>query len=170
MLPEDAAMNRWTRPLLACLIASAALPAAAQAEAPPLDATSLARCATQVLSLRQESARLIQKNTVLDQRRTQINQRSDAFDAERAALDPDDLNAGLNYRQRLKQHQSETLAFNAQIEAYKDEVRSINTVKQDYDRNCANRSYRRADLEAMPESARNAMRRGLSDVQVPYLD
>lgn len=163
-------MKRWTRPLLVCLIAGTAVPVAAQTQAPPLDASSLARCASQVISLREESARLIQKNTVLDQRRNQINQRSAAFDAERATLPADNLEAGLNFRQRLKQHQSETLAFNAQVETYKDEVRAVNAVKQDYDRSCANRSYRRADLDAMPAQAREAMRRGLSDVQVPYLE
>lgn len=158
-------MNRSLFALVAVLACGSV-----QAELPPLTADGLARCAAQVQSLRAESQRLVQKNTQIDQRRNFINARTAALDAERAQLPPDQLAAGLDFHTRAKRHREETVAFNAEVEQFKREVIAVNQVKQDYDRSCANRSYRRKDLEAMPETARNAMRIGLSDVQVPYLD
>jgi Skp family chaperone for outer membrane proteins len=163
-------MNRWIAPTLTALACALAAPGAAAQPAAPLAPDVLARCAAQVQQLREESARLTQKSAETDVRRNTINQRSAALKAERDALKPDDLEGGLAVRQRLQDHHAQTLAFNAEVEKLKTEIRQVNVLKGEYDAHCANRSYRRADLEALPEAARNAMRVGLGGVQVPYIE
>jgi hypothetical protein len=165
---ENDAMNRWTlsaAATLGLLLGSPAL----QAESAPLSAEALARCANQVHTLRDESGRLTAKNAEFDQRRTAINQRSVALKAEREQVPPNDLQAGLAMREKLKLHHEQTLAFNASVEQLKREIDSLNALKRDYDGNCASRSYRRADLEALPSAHQEAMRAGLGGVQVPYI-
>lgn len=152
----------------AALLLCISLPVKA-ADAAPLTALDLARCAAQVETLRTDSATLTQKNAEYDLRRATINARSAALKAERDAVKADDLEAGLAVRAKLKEHYDQTVAFNADVEKLKVDIRNLNALKKDYDDRCANRSYRRADLEAMPASAQAAMRAGLGGVQVPYL-
>lgn len=163
-------MIRWIAPTLTTVACVLAAPHAAAQNTAPLAPDVLARCATQVQQLREESARLTQKSAEADVRRNAINERSAALKAERDALKSDDLEGGLAVRQRLQDHHAQTVAFNAEVEKLKTEIRAVNVLKREYDANCANRSYRRADLEALPESSRNAMRVGLGGVQVPYIE
>lgn len=158
------------QPLLAAALTAVLGSGVAQAQDQALTREALARCAGQVQTLREEAPRLTQLNASYAEKRRVINARTAALQAERKTIDPDDLAKGLDYRQRMQQHSSETLAFNADIEQLKREVVAIDALKTDYDRNCAQRPYRRSDLETLPESARNAMRAGLSGIQVPYLD
>lgn len=141
----------------------------ASADSPTLTPQDLARCAAQVETLRTDSATLTQRNAEYEVRRNAINARSAELKAERGAVDPDDLDAGLAMREKLKSHRDFTVAFNADVAKLRADLQALNALKQDYDNRCANRSYRRADLEAMPESARSAMRAGLGGIQVPYL-
>lgn len=142
----------------------------ARAEAPPLSAPELSRCATQVQNLRAESLRLTQKNTEMEPRRRAINERSVALKAERDAVPADDMDRSLAVRQSLQEHHAQTVEFNTQVEQLKREIVAVNALKQDYDRDCANRPYRRSDLAALPDAQRSAMQVGLGGVQVPYLD
>lgn len=155
--------------LAACVVAGFAADHAS-AEGPPLSANELARCASQVQTLRGESARIDQLSKQHDQTRARIAQRNAAFQLENQALATDDLKGGLELRQRVQQHNAETSAFNAEIDKIREEITALNALRDDYDRHCARRSYRRADLDHLPEPARNAMRAGLAGVQVPYLD
>lgn len=135
-----------------------------------LSIQALAQCATQVQHLREESARLNRHNGELDVQRKDINQRSAALQAERASLAPDDVEKGLNYRQRLQAHNANTLAFNARIEQIRLDIDAINVRKLEYDRECAKRPYHRADLDTLPTAQREAMRAGLSGVEIPYIE
>lgn len=142
---------------------------AAAANNTPLTAPALQQCANHALTLRTESARLLRENAALDVRRASINQRLDALQTERAALPPDDLDRGLALHERNRQYQEDARVFNEDIDTYKQKVIALNEVRQTYDAECADRSYQRSDLEALPAAAQDAMRRGLSDVQVPFL-
>lgn len=160
-------MNGWKA---AMAVLGVTITATTYAGAPALTPDALARCASQVQSLREESSRLNQLNARYDGTRKLIDNRSAALQTERDALDPDDLAKGLDFRQRMQRHTDETIAFNAEIEQLKRDVSAIGALRTEYDQNCAQRPYRRADLDALPEAARNAMRAGLAGVQVPYLD
>lgn len=151
------------------LVTGTAVAQAPASQPPPLSPDALARCATQVQTLRSDSAALTQKNAEYELRRKAINERSSTIKAERDALKPEDVDAGLALRDQIKQHTAQTLAFNADVEQLKREIEAVNVVKRDYDNNCANRPYRPADLETLPEASRNAMRAGLGGVQVPYI-
>ena len=156
---------------LKILIASlGACSGAALAEAPPLNRAELARCAAQVQTLRSDAPRLTQTSQTYDQRRQAINQRSAELRVLRDGVSPDDLAQGLAIRQQLQEHRERTIAFNAQVEQLKRDLIGLNALKQDYDRNCAKRSYRRSDLETLPPEQQSAMRAGLSGIAVPYLD
>lgn len=161
-------MTRWILPAAAALSVLFASPSA-WAEPAPLAADALARCATQVDSLRSESARLTQKNAEFDARRNSINARTASLRAERDQVPANDLQAGLAMREKLKEHHEQTIAFNASVETLKREIEAVNVLKREYDSQCANRPYRRADLEALPAAQQAAMRAGLSGVQVPYI-
>lgn len=161
-------MNAWI--IRMAILAGMTATGAAQAEATPLSADGLARCASQVQNLRTESVRLIQQSSSFDAKREAINRRTQNLDAQAAALDPNDMAGSLELAEVRKRHNQETMAFNAQVEQLRREIVSVNQVKHDYDSNCSDRPYRRADLDRLPEPARNAMRIGLSDVSVPYLD
>lgn len=147
---------------------AATLPASA--EVPPLSRDALMRCALQVQTLRVDAPRLTQTSYDYEQRRQAINQRSVVLKAERDRVPADDLEQGLAIRQQLQQHRDETIAFNAQVEQLKRDIQAINLLKQDYDRGCAQRPYRRSDLESLPGEQQAAMKAGLSGIRVPYLD
>lgn len=159
---------RATVAVTAALMAGTVL-AQGSSQAPALSPEALARCAAQVQTLRADSAALTQKNAEYDLRRNAINERSATIKAERDALKPDDFDGGTALREQIKQHTAQTLAFNADVEQLKRDIEAVNVVKRDYDSNCANRPYRPADLEALPEADRAAMRAGLGGVQVPYI-
>lgn len=163
-------MTRTAIVMLAATLSGLGALSPASANEVPLDRAALNSCATQVHNLRVESIRLTQKNSELEPRRRAINERSAALKAERDAVPADDFDRAMAVRQSLQEHHAQTLAFNAQIEQLKREIVAVNTLKQDYDRACANRPYRRSDLAALPEAQRTAMQAGLDGVQVPYLD
>jgi hypothetical protein len=161
-------MMRWTTTAAigAAMLFSTGFAAAADA----LSAPELARCANQVEHLRSESTRLTQWNTRLDARRDIINARAADLDKEAATLPKDDLKRGLDYVERRKAQQAEAVKFNGEIDQIRKDITALNTVKDEYDRNCADRSYRRTDLEALPAGPRTAMQAGLDGVAVPYID
>lgn len=165
-------MKRWMKPLAMAVAIGGWGTGSAWAQAPvsKLTPTQLSRCANEVQRLRDESARLTQWNARLDARRDILNARARDLDAEEGTIAKDDLQRGLDYVTRRKQHQADALAFNAEIDQIRRDIATLNVVKDDYDRNCADRSYDRADLDRMPEGPRNAMRAGLEGVAVPYLD
>lgn len=153
---------------VACSAASAQQSPAAS-KPPALPADVLARCADQMQTLRADSARLMQTNTEYEVRRNAYNERTAALKTERDALKPDDLAAGLAWKQSQQDHQAQLVSFNADVEKLKNDIRGLNKVKSEYDSNCAGRPYRKQDLDALPEAARNAMSAGLGGVQVPTL-
>jgi hypothetical protein len=165
-------MMRWTTrtalAMSAAMMFGTGLATAANDTA--LSASELARCANQVERLRTESARLTQWNTQLDVRRDLINARAADLDKEAATIPKDDLKRGLDYVDRRKAHQAEAIKFNAEIDQIRKDIAALNVVKDEYDRNCADRSYRRSDLDALPAGPRTAMQAGLQGVAVPYID
>lgn len=142
---------------------------AAPSKPPALAADVLARCAGQMQTLRAESARLLRTNSEYEVRRNTYNERTATLKTERDALKPDDLAGGLAWKQAQQDHQAQLVAFNADVEKLKGDIRTVNKVKGEYDSTCAGRPYRKQDLDALPESARNAMNEGLGGVQVPTL-
>ncbi len=151
------------------LSACICLPLQAQDKPERLSPESLARCASQVQTLRDDSRRLAEQSIALDRRREGIEERSAMLRLERDNQAPEDVEAGLAFKQRLIEHSAQTLAFNAEISAMREEINALNALKFDYDQRCARRAYRRADLEALPADAQKAMRDGLGDVKVPYI-
>lgn len=143
---------------------------AVQADASILSHEQLRRCAIQVQQLRDDATRLNADTLQLDARRAAIDQRAAALQREATAVDRDDLRASLDLRQRRKQHNDETLAFNGEIARHRQAIDAINVVKQQYAVNCAERAYRRADFAQLSADAQAAMRAGLADIEVPYLD
>lgn len=133
-----------------------------------LGADELAACAERVGHLRTESARLLQQNGRLDAQRASLLDRRRGLESEPAPR-ADDLNANLARYERRQQLEDETLVFNEQIERIRGEIATLNGVWKEYDARCANRPYRRSDLERLPPDAQQAMRAGLADVQVPYI-
>jgi hypothetical protein len=153
---------------VAALLMAAAMPA--HADPAPLDLPALRECATQVRQLRSEATRLNADTAQLDARRIALDQRSAALRAEAAQLDRDELRATLDLQQRRQRHNDELLAFNAEIARHRQAIDAVNRVKQRYAQDCAERPYRRADLATLPADAQTAMRAGLADIEVPYLD
>lgn len=133
-----------------------------------LNAGELAGCAERVGHLRAESARLLQQNGRLDTRRASLLERRRVLESE-AAPRADGLNANLARYERRQQLEDEMTVFNEQIERIRGEIAALNGVWKEYDARCANRAYRRGDLERLPPDAQRAMRAGLADVQVPYI-
>lgn len=144
--------------------------APAQADNAPLELATLRNCASQVQQLRSDATRLNANTAQLDVRRTALDRRSAALQAETAQLDRDNLRATLDLQQRRKQHNDELLAFNAEIARHRQAIVAVNQVKQRYAQDCADRPYRRADFQRLPADAQAAMRAGLDDIEVPYLD
>lgn len=144
--------------------------AIAHAESQPLTLPELQRCASQVQQLRQDSARLTQQSSQLAAERDAINQRSAALTAEDARTAQTDLKNGLALHQRRMDNQAQAVALNARLAPLHREIDSLNLLKADYDRNCSGRPYRRAELDTLPEAQRVAMRAGMSDLRVPYID
>lgn len=140
------------RILLCCsLLLSPALQAN-EDSADLLSAEALAVCAQQVQTLRSESERLNALAAEHERRRERL-------EAERQNLHDSES------RERYNEAAS---AFNEEVAAFQEDLEAINALKARYADNCAGRDYRRADLDALPEAQRRAMRRGLDDVSVPY--
>ena len=161
-------MNASTPRLAAAALTFVAGISLAAAET-PLSAPELAQCAQRVQTLRSDAPRLNQQSVRLEQRRALINRRGDQLKASAAQLQRDDLQAGLELHTRRQQHNAEATAFNAEIAHFRQQVDALNLLKDDYDRSCAQRPFRRADLMALPAPQRQAMQMGLADIAVPYI-
>lgn len=135
-------------------MAALATPLAAQ-EPPAMSASELARCASQVQTLRAESIRL---NQVAAENR----QRREALAALRATTEKSPEN--------LVSYNRQATEFNAHMDQFRSDVTALNVTKDAYDRACANRSYRRADFNALPQDKQAAMQAGLADIRVPQLE
>lgn len=155
--------------LLSCLLLAAAASVSAE-EFPPLTLDALSRCASQVQTLRSESERITRASAAMDQRRDAINERSAQLERERDQPTGDDLASGLEFQQRMIKHQTQVVMFNSEIESLRGEITALNALKFDYEQRCARRPYKRSDLEKLPQADQQAMRTGLNDVKVPYID
>ncbi|MFA5940197.1 MAG: hypothetical protein WC809_12640 [Sinimarinibacterium sp.] len=164
-------MNSQSPFVIAAAVAVCSVLSAAQAgDAVPLSADELARCASQVQQLRTESARLLGDNARLDVQRASIFDRRRQIDAEAAAQSRDDLAKGMGLSERRQGLNAEVTSFNARIDQIRRDIAAINQTKLDYEQSCAQRPYRRRDLEQLPQAAQDAMRAGLADVEVPYIE
>jgi vacuolar-type H+-ATPase subunit I/STV1 len=156
--------------LLALLAAASVSAQPAPAPTPaPLSAEALATCAQRVLRMRTESGPLLQRNAALSQRRDAIEARRAALAQQAELTSRDDLEAGLARRRAQQQLNAEALALNREMQTLREAVADISRVRADYDRDCAQRPYRRRELEALPLPQQDAMRAGLAGVQVPEL-
>ncbi len=136
------------------MAASIAVSVPAHAQQPsPLSPQQLANCASQVQQLRSEAVRLNQQAAAHDSRRDELARLRDAARTSTEIL--------ISYNQQAT-------AFNSEMVAFREDMDRINEVKRAYDQGCANRSYRRSDLAALPQDKANAMRTGLADVRVPH--
>lgn len=135
----------------------------------PLSAAELAVCAQRVQRMRTESGPLLQRNTALAQRRDAIEARRASLAQQAEAISRDDLEAELQRRSAQQQLNAEALALNRDMQAMREAVADLSAVRDDYDRDCAQRPYRRRELEALPRPQQEAMRAGLAGVQVPEL-
>ncbi|MHA7833410.1 MAG: hypothetical protein ACX94A_02900 [Algiphilus sp.] len=134
---------------------TAAAVQAQPADEAALSSEALARCASEVHRLRTESLRLLEQSQANDVQRASLAEQQRALAADPAAR------AAYNTRAE---------AFNAEMAQFRSEVRALNALKAHYEAHCAQRPYRRADLEALPEAHRHAMRRGLADIRVPFFE
>lgn len=125
---------------------------------PRMSVDQLQSCATQAVTLRRESTRLLQINSALATQRKVINQRSAAVQS----------GSRLPY-EVAQQFEQERLTFNAQADQFRREVVAIGQLRSTYDLSCSRRPYRRADLASLSPELQTAMRMGLSDVAVPML-
>ncbi|MFT4046557.1 MAG: hypothetical protein QM661_07640 [Solimonas sp.] len=157
----------WWSPLL--LLAAMLAGGAARAQTPSLTADALRACATQVQQLRGGAVRLNAQVAQADARRRELDAQAAALRREADGA-PHDLQAGLDLQQRRRQHADAATAFNRQMAAQRQAIDDLDRVKADYERNCAARRYRRSDFAALPADARAAMRAGLDDIRVPYVD
>ncbi|WP_420427826.1 hypothetical protein [Algiphilus sp.] len=147
----------WQRSVLwgVALALTAGIAQAQPAGDGALSPEALARCASEVHRLRTESLRLLEQSHANDVQRASLAEQRRALAADPSAR-PD-------YNARAE-------AFNAEMQQFRADVRALNALKAHYERHCAQRPYRRADLEALPEAHRYAMRQGLSDIRVPFFD
>lgn len=148
-----------------CLVSGTAF-----ANGMPLSPNELAQCAQRVHTLRSDAPRLTEQSVRLEQRRALINHRGDQLKLSVANAQRDDLKSGLDLHSRRQQHNAEATAFNAEMERFKQQVNALNVLKNDYDRSCSQRPFRRSELMALPEPQRRAMQTGLADIVVPYID
>lgn len=156
--------------LAATVVGAILATAAAHAqEEKPLSADELAECAALVQTLREESPPLNQQAAQFDKRRAALRQRY-AQVREELESGAADAGEGTRSQDRWARYNSDAAAFNEDIAEFRREVNELNKVKDEYDRNCAGRAYRRSDLEELPEDAREAMRAGTADIRVPYTD
>lgn len=149
-----------------------ALPVSAQSEGQPepLSPQDLSRCSQQIQTLRDESKRLLAASEAADKKRNAINARTAELANARAEPGDAELESGLSLAQARIEHQSMVVLFNKEVEALRGEITAVNALKFDYEQRCAGRPYRRADLEKLDAEAQAAMRSGLNNVKVPYLD
>jgi len=136
----------------------------------PLSAEALRTCAAQVQDLRERAPRLYAEVQGADARRAEINAQSAALQREADGLAREDLNAHLDLQQRRKAHNEVAAAFNQQMVEQRQAIEALNRVKAAYERNCADRSYRRSDFAKLTPEAQAAMRAGLHDIVVPYVE
>lgn len=165
-------MNSRSQMGIAAVVAlcTATWSAARAGDAEPLSAAELARCAGQVQQLRGESARILAENARLDTQRAGIEARRREIHEAASTQARGDLAAGLALSERRQNLNAEAIAFNGQIAQIRSDIAAVNQVKAAYESGCAQRPYRRRDLEQLPQAAQDAMRAGLADVEVPYTD
>ena len=125
---------------------------------PRMSLDQLQSCATQAVTLRRESTRLMQINSTLAAQRNVINQRTAAVQA----------GSRVPY-EMAQQFEQERLGFNAQADQFRREVLAIGQLRSTYDLSCSRRPYRRSDLASLSPELQTAMRMGLGDVAVPML-
>ncbi len=157
-------MTRITHAGLAVLAMTLATAGHAQTGSDKTDSTlgaeMLAECAQRVQNLREESARLNRAADEFEQRRQALAEQQESIDGA----------GGVEASGRLLEYNKRAEAFNEDIAEFRDEVIAINDTKKWYHDNCANRAYRRSDLDALPADQAAAMRAGLADVEVPYIE
>lgn len=87
-----------------------------------------------------------------------------------ALLAQDQENARLrDYYNAGNGRHEDKLAFNQHMAQYRAEVAELNRIKQAYTDDCLKCDVSPQDVERLPEPLRGSWRRGLADVQVPYL-
>ena len=163
-------MTRHLAPAIAATLLMQASSSAFAADAGALTRDELNRCATQVQTLRSESARLTSESFDANAQKSAYDARSMQLRAEAEALAADDFKGSLALAEKQKRHNADLATFNARIALLRQQITEINAVRTQYDQNCSNRPYRRTDFHGMPEASQQAMRAGLSDVAVPYFD
>jgi hypothetical protein len=163
-------MTRYLAHAIAATLLMQASASAFAADAGALTRDELNRCATQVQTLRSESARLTSESFDANAQKSAYDARSMQLRAEAEALAADDFKGSLALAEKQKQHNADLATFNARIALLRQQITEINAVRTQYDQNCSNRPYRRTDFHGMPEASQQAMRAGLSDVAVPYFD
>ncbi|WP_043769393.1 hypothetical protein [Algiphilus aromaticivorans] len=146
-------MNTIANRILFCLALASAPTLHAADDQAPLTAEVLAQCAEQVKTLRSEAERLNAQAAEQAERRERL-------EAQRQKLRENS--------ESRKRYNEAARAFNDKVAAFQEELAEINALKTRYAENCASRDYRREDLDALPQAQREAMRRGLSGVRVPY--
>lgn len=163
-------MNAWTLVWPVAAVALTLLAETARAQAAELSGESLAQCANHALQLRSQAPRLLRLSVQMENERTLIHQRSAQLKTEAAATPRDDLRAQLELRERRNAYNAQATNFNARMENLKQDINGINVVKQAYERNCAGVPYRRSELAKLSPAAQEAMRLGMADLEVPYIE
>lgn len=144
------------------------LAGAGQARA-PLSATELAQCAQWVAQLQTVSPQLLQRSDAIAATRQQIEAERRAQQTQSVRLRDDDLEQGLSLFEQREALNQRAIALNRQLKTLREDIAANSQVRDQYDATCSGRPYARQDLEALPDAQRQAMRRGLGHVQVPYL-
>ncbi len=135
----------------------------------PLSTPELSACAERVEQLRTRSPELIERNAAHDRRRSDILARRRALDAQSMALGPDDLKGSLDLQIQRKALNKEALALNHEVQALRNDIAANSRVRDAYDQRCARRPYTRSDFAKLTPEQQQAMRVGLSDIQIPEL-
>lgn len=131
---------------------------AATEEQLPLTASQLRQCALQIQTLRRRSMALMDQNQQLQRRLQKLSK-------AHAKLDPKNN----DNQQAWAQYNARAADYNRDMARFRSDVVAINEIKQTYDQNCANRSFRQADFQQLSKALQFAMRAGLSDIRVPRL-
>lgn len=135
-----------------------------------LTADELAHCAGQVQRLRTESPLLLERNARAEKERQRIDDARQDLEASVANAAGGELASGLAAHDRRARLNADAQVLNAQVAQLRGDIARINAVKRDYETRCAQRSFRSADLAQLPADAQAAMRAGLDDVQVPFIE
>lgn len=155
--------------VMAMILGAPLAHAQTQAQPVPLTADALAQCARQVQQLRSESPQLLARVNQYERQREAFLQRSGGLKTEAERLHPDNLQAGLDLRERRSRLNAEITTFNQTIANVRQEIVALNGTKDAYDQECSRRPYRRSDFERLPAAAQAAMKAGMADIAVPFI-